>query len=52
VVQTATFSPDGETIDASVLSINPKPVRRGEVIGGIVKFSAQTGHPLSTLLTQ
>jgi hypothetical protein len=52
VVQTATFSPDGKTIDASVLSISPAPVRRGEIIGGIVRLSARTGRPLSTLLAQ
>lgn len=52
VVQAATFSPDGKTIDASVTRLIFHKIRRGAIIGGIVKLSAQTGRPLSTLLVQ
>jgi hypothetical protein len=51
-VESAAFSPDGKTIDASVVHIILHKVHRREPIGGIVKLSAQTGRPLSTLLTQ
>ena len=52
VVQTATFSPDGNIIDAAVLYAGTDRVRRGKVISGIVKLSARTGRPLSTLLAE
>jgi hypothetical protein len=51
-VQSAAFSPDGKTIDASVYKIIFHKIRRGVVVGGIVKLSAETGRPLSTLLIE
>ena len=52
VVESAAFSPDGKSIDASVVHIIFHTVRRGNVLGGFVKLSAETGRPLSTLLVQ
>ncbi len=52
VVQAATFSPDGKTIDASVIRLIFHKIRRGAIIGGTVRLSAQTLRPLSTLLVQ
>ncbi|HET7014553.1 MAG TPA: hypothetical protein VFI65_11615 [Streptosporangiaceae bacterium] len=52
IVQSAAFSPDGKTIDASVYHLIFHKLRRGDILGGVVKLSARTGRPLSTLLVQ
>ncbi|HEY3907697.1 MAG TPA: hypothetical protein VGM14_27595 [Streptosporangiaceae bacterium] len=50
-VQSATFSPDGRTIDAAVFDTG-RPLQHGIIAAGIVKLSARTGRPLSTLYPQ
>ena len=52
MVQTAAFTPDGKTIEAAVQYVGTSLVHRGGVISGIVKLSAQSGRPLSTLLAE
>ena len=51
-VQSALISPDARTIIASVTYDGVMRVTRGNVVGGIVEVSAQTGRPLRTLLAQ
>ncbi len=51
-VQSAVLTPDGNTVIASVTYDGTGHVGRGTVVGGIAELSAQTGHPLRTLLAE
>jgi len=51
-VQTALLGPGGRTAIASVTYDGTGHVRAGTVVGGIVEVSAETGHPLRTLLAE
>jgi hypothetical protein len=51
-VQSAVLTPDGSTVIASVIYDGTGHVGRGTVVGGIAELSAQTGHPLRTLLAE
>jgi len=50
--QSAVLTPDGSTVIASVTYDGTGHVGRGTVVGGIAELSAQTGHPLRTLLAE
>jgi hypothetical protein len=52
VVESAAFSPDGQSIVASVVHLIFHPVRRGNVLSGVVRLSVRTDRPLSTLLVR
>jgi hypothetical protein len=51
-VQSAVLTPDGSAVIASVTYDGTGHVGRGTVVGGIAELSAQTGHPLRTLLAK
>jgi hypothetical protein len=51
-VQSAVLTPDGSAVIASVTYDGTGHVGRGTVVGGIAELSAQTGHPLRTLLAE
>jgi hypothetical protein len=51
-VQSAVLTPDGAAVIASVTYDGTGHVGRGTVVGGIAELSAQTGHPLRTLLAE
>jgi hypothetical protein len=51
-VQTALLGPGGRTAIASVTYDGTAHVGAGTVVGGIVEVSAETGHPLRTLLAE
>jgi hypothetical protein len=51
-VQSAVLTPDGSAVIASVTYDGTGHVGRGTVVGGIAELSAQTGHPLRTLIAE
>jgi hypothetical protein len=51
-VQSAILAPDGNSVIASVTYDGTEHITKGTIIGGIAELSAQTGHPLRTLLAE
>jgi hypothetical protein len=51
-VQSAVLTPDGAAVIASVTYDGTEHVSRGAVVGGLAELSAQTGHPLRTLVAE